>query len=227
MVALVWLKETHTWRGGSVGPAALALGFVHLLRLRRFCGYGFQVSFTSAVFFAFIGGAPFVMVDLMGRPASDYGLYFVVIPAAFMVGGLASSRLIARVGSNAVVMAGLTLSLAASVGLAAVTVLGSLDPVLLFGAMALAATGNGLSQPSGFAGAISVDPHRAGAASGLVGFLQMAIGAAATYVVGSLLRDSAMPMAVAMLVLSLLAVVSFVAGVGLRRRPGDGASESS
>ena len=52
--------------------------------------------------------------------------------------------------------------------------------------MALAAFGNGLTIPNGTAGAISVDPRMTGAAAGWSGFTQMAFGAAASQLVGSL-----------------------------------------
>jgi DHA1 family bicyclomycin/chloramphenicol resistance-like MFS transporter len=52
--------------------------------------------------------------------------------------------------------------------------------------MAFAAFGNGLTIPNGTAGAISVDPRITGAAAGWSGFTQMACGAAASQLVGSL-----------------------------------------
>ena len=55
--------------------------------------------------------------------------------------------------------------------------------------MSLAAFGNGLTIPNGTAGAISVDPRMTGAAAGWSGFTQMAFGAAASQLVGSLQTD--------------------------------------
>ena len=52
--------------------------------------------------------------------------------------------------------------------------------------MCLAAVGNGLTIPNGTAGAISVDQRLTGAAAGWSGFSQMACGAAASQLVGSL-----------------------------------------
>jgi DHA1 family bicyclomycin/chloramphenicol resistance-like MFS transporter len=52
--------------------------------------------------------------------------------------------------------------------------------------MALATLGNGLTIPNGTAGAISVDARLTGAAAGWSGFTQMACGAAASQLVGSL-----------------------------------------
>ena len=65
------------------------------------------------------------------------------------------------------------------------------------------------------AGAVSVDPTRAGAASGISGFLQMMMGALGTQAVGMLLDDTAVPLTSAMLGLMSLSVLSHVVGVRL------------
>jgi DHA1 family bicyclomycin/chloramphenicol resistance-like MFS transporter len=74
--------------------------------------------------------------------------------------------------------------------------------------MCLAALGNGLTIPNGTAGAISVDPRLTGAAAGWSGFSQMACGAAASQLVGSL--QDGWPTAVFwfMAVASLLALLA-------------------
>ncbi|MBI4183630.1 MAG: multidrug transporter, partial [Proteobacteria bacterium] len=51
---------------------------------------------------------------------------------------------------------------------------------------------------SGLAGAVSVDPRHADAASGLAGFLQMAIAAGFSWLVGALLAETALPLALVM-----------------------------
>jgi DHA1 family bicyclomycin/chloramphenicol resistance-like MFS transporter len=61
--------------------------------------------------------------------------------------------------------------------------------------------------PNGFAGAVSVDPSRAGAASGLSGFMQMTISAAMMRFVGVWLDDTALPMVGMMVTGSVLAFV--------------------
>jgi DHA1 family bicyclomycin/chloramphenicol resistance-like MFS transporter len=70
--------------------------------------------------------------------------------------------------------------------LASLAVLALLPPHILafFLPMLLVAFGNGMTQPSAIAGAISANPRLAGTASGLVGALQMGFGALMTVVVG-------------------------------------------
>jgi DHA1 family bicyclomycin/chloramphenicol resistance-like MFS transporter len=55
---------------------------------------------------------------------------------------------------------------------------------------------------------VSVDPRITGAASGLAGFMQMGLGASASFLVGYVLTDSQLPLALVMTASSALAVVA-------------------
>ena len=113
---------------------------------------------------------------------------------------------------------GTAFSMAVAFLLLAVLLAGALDVAgffLLTGAMSV---GHGFSMPNGFAGTVSVDPRRAGTASGLAGALQMAIGAAAMATVGHTLAASPLPVVLAMLAMSVLAWLAHLHGV--RRRLG-------
>lgn len=74
--------------------------------------------------------------------------------------------------------------------------------------------GYGLSLPNSLAGAISIDPRRAGAASGACGFMQMGVGGLASLLVGILLSDSAMPLIAVMITASALAFAAHCLGTG-------------
>ena len=72
--------------------------------------------------------------------------------------------------------------------------LADLSPWALFVPMALSSVGNALSQPPGVAAGLSVYPRVAGPASGLLGFMQMAVAAFGTLLLGLLPRDSVVAM---------------------------------
>ena len=63
--------------------------------------------------------------------------------------------------------------------------------------------------PNGIAAAISVNPRLAGSASGLLGFLQMSVGAVATVAVGYLKGTDQMSMVAVMMVSVLLSLVAY------------------
>lgn len=195
------------------GITGLLRAYGRLLRRPLFCGYAGQTALSSAGFFAFLGGAPYVVVDIMGRPAKEYGVYFALTALGYMFGNYLSGRMAVRVGIERMIGAGVTISF---LGAAAMTVFGAagaLTPLALFGPMVLYSVGNGLSLPNGIAGAVSVDPLAAGTASGLSGFMQMAIGAGASVLTGVLIAgaDSQLPLTLVMLATTVLAILAHLA----------------
>ena len=110
--SVFFLHETHKGEAQGATIVGMLVGFGHLLRRPVFCGHAFQVAFTSSVFFAFVGGVPYVMVDLMRRPPSEFGFYFIAVPALFMTGSFFAGRVSARVGSDRMVTIGTLIALA-------------------------------------------------------------------------------------------------------------------
>lgn len=214
VAAYLVLGETNRARLPLPGVEGLITSYARLLRSPLFRGYAFGVSFSSAGFFAFLGGAPYVMIEVMGRPASEYGLYFMMGAAGYMTGNFISGRASTRVGIDRMFVIGVGLTLAGSLVMLGLALAGVLTPLALFGPMVISAIGNGLSLPNGVAGALSVDPRIIGASSSLSGFLQMSVGAAASMLVGHLVSDSQLPLALVMTGSAILACFS----CGLIRR---------
>ncbi len=180
------LPETHVNRSGVSAAPGMIEGAVRLLGLRQFRAYATTLAFTSTVFFAFLGGAPHVMVDVLGRTPMEYGLWFVTVSGGYMTGNFLSGRYTQAVGIDRMIMIGCTITMGGGLLCLAAAVTGFLTPATLFLPMALAGFGNGLTIPNATAAAISVDPRITGAAAGWAGFAQMACGAAASQLVGSL-----------------------------------------
>ncbi|MBT4888256.1 MAG: multidrug effflux MFS transporter [Rhodospirillales bacterium] len=214
--ALLLLAETH---GPSRRKAAkqISTGFKGLLRIPAFYGYTFQLSFSSAVFFGFLGGAPYVVVELMGYPPSTFGLYFIIVSICYMSGNFTAARVSTRVGTDRMILIGTTISILGAWALAGVYLSVGLEPLTLFGCMGMIALGNGISIPNGVAGAISVDPSQAGAASGISGFTQMSFGALSSMLVGSLLVDTAAPLVIVMAVGATISFTIHIVGVRIFR----------
>lgn len=178
------LPETHVTRTTQGSGMGLVTGAVTLFALPRFRAYAATLAFTSTVFFAFLGGAPHIMVDVLGRTPVEYGLWFVAVSAGYMAGNFISGRYTRRIGLDRMILAGCIITLGGGILAFAAAISGLLSPANLFIPMSLAALGNGLTIPNGTAGAISVDPRLTGAAAGWSGFAQMACGAAASQLVG-------------------------------------------
>lgn len=212
------LPETLATRGLGEGAGALLRGYAELLRSPVFCGYVLQTAFTSGVFFAFIAGAPFVVVTVMGEPASAYGLWFVVVSLGYLTGNFFTGRYAVRLGVDRMLVCGAVVQLFGTGALALASWLGPLSLPGIFLPMAVVALSNGLVLPNGIAGAISVNPRAAGAAAGLSGALQMATGAVAAALVGNGQdRDpSQYPMIWTMLACGILSLLVFVVAAKFR-----------
>jgi DHA1 family bicyclomycin/chloramphenicol resistance-like MFS transporter len=198
------------------GWSALGTSYARLLLAPGFIGYALNVALTSTAFFSFLAGAPVIMANALHRPPDDYGWYFIGISGSYMVGNFVSGRFTMQLGLDRMAWTGTSLSLAANATLLALGFGASLGALVLFAPMWLAAFGNGLSQPNATAAAISADPRRAGAASGLLGCLQMGSGALGTVLVGHFNDDTALPLASVMTGSGIAAILA----LSLTRRRG-------
>ena len=77
----------------------------------RFFGYALCAGLGSAPFFSFLGGAPHVVVTMLGRTSAEYGLWFFVPSIGFMAGNFAVSRLTRRFGIDALIWWGIALTI--------------------------------------------------------------------------------------------------------------------
>ncbi len=102
-------------------------------------------------------------------------------------------------------------------GIAIVAVVAAdwITPLSIFVPIYVSGFSNGLVIPNSVAGAVSVRPQLAGAAAGLNGSVQILLGALATTFVAKLIDHfpTAMPMALGVLIFSVL---SLVAGIWTR-----------
>ena len=220
VLVLVRLTETHTERETEFGFGKMLRGFGRLLARPIFCGYAFNAAFSLSVFFAFISGAPYVMVDILHRPASEYGFYFILTAIGFMSGSFVAARISERVGIDRMILAGSALSLVTVAGTAVLLAAGLWHPLTLFGPASVAAFATGLSMPNAQAGAISINPKAAGSASGLLGFIQMAVGAGVAQTVGTIHDGTPYPMIAVMLVCAGLGLAAIALPLWYHRRTG-------
>ncbi|MGG5820491.1 multidrug effflux MFS transporter [Falsiroseomonas sp. HW251] len=184
IVAARRLPETLPAPQHLPGIAAMLGAYRGLWAIAAFRTHAAVLGCASGVFFAFLGGAPFVVVQGMGYSAVTFGGAFALLSACFAAGSWVAGREAVRLGTLRLMGIGVAMN-GIGAGMAVLAVL-ALPPHLLtfFVPMALVAIGNGMLQPPAFAGALSARPQLAGTASALVGSLQMLSGAALSFTVG-------------------------------------------
>lgn len=216
--SLAALHETHHTRLPLPGPGSLAVIHLDLLRKPAFLGFALTMAFGTASFFGFLAGAPYLVIDRLERPASEYGALFLLISLGFMLGSFIAGRLSVRLGTLRMIALGMAAILAGLAPMLALALGGVFTSLAIFGPMALIALGNGIVMPNAVAAAVSVNPQVAGTASGLLGFLQMLVGAGVTVVVGHLDADTQLPMVAVMAACIVLAMLAYRAARRAVRR---------
>ena len=99
-LAALTLPETHRAIGDRRGATQLFNSYRRLLRLPVFVGYAVAGAAMTTSIYAFLSASPFLFIDLLGRPASEVGLYYVVLVGAASGGGFVASRLAGRLATR-------------------------------------------------------------------------------------------------------------------------------
>jgi DHA1 family bicyclomycin/chloramphenicol resistance-like MFS transporter len=190
------LPETNLTPHKSLSLANLTRAYGVLLRQKLFMAPALGLALSSASWFAFVASTPFVVITLLGRPASDYGLMIAFVSLGYMVGNFLSGRFSVRFGTWRMMTAGIILMTVAALLVPVSAFMAPTSIFALFLPMMLMVLGGGLFMPNATATAIASGAHNIGAASGLIGFIQMSLSAAATVAVGLLHDGTIVPMVV-------------------------------
>ena len=143
---------------------------------------------------------------MLGVPVEYFGFIFLSSVVGYMLGSAVSARLTRYYAPEQTILLGATLVAIATgaMWLGAQQSPDSISALVL--PMVFYSTGMGLVLPNAMAVALRPFPHIAGTASALMGFIQMSMSAAATALVGALLKDTPAPMLVFMFLATLLAL---------------------
>ena len=209
----LWLPETLAKPVPFEGVKSMLMTFSKLFASRVFCGYAFCVTFVSVVFFSFISAAPEIMVSVLKRPPTEYGYYFIMIPVGFMTGNYVARHYGRTISIDNMIAIGASIGVIGIVLALLLQILGMSSPVALFLPIALAVFGNGITLPNAQAAAINEFPEYAGTASGLTGFLQMAVSSVAAQAVALIFNGTVYPLLGLMLAASIISLLIFRWGV--------------
>ncbi len=184
---LCWFDLGETNKSPSETFLIQFRGYPQLIGSRRFWGYAACAAFSTGAFYSFIGGAPFVAQAIFALPPAMLGFYIGSITAGFMLGSFISGRVAKNYPLTTMMIAGRLVACAGlSIGLI-VNLAGFVHVLTLFGATIFVGLGNGLTNPSCYAGLLSVRPKLAGSAAGLSGALIVGGGALLTSITGAIL----------------------------------------
>jgi MFS transporter, DHA1 family, multidrug resistance protein len=187
----------------------LVANYATILRNRRFVGYALCVAFSYAAIFSYISGSSFVLIDVLGVPPQYFGFLFGGAVVCYIASNILIGRLVQRTGVDRLVGIGTTLAALGGTLMAALAYAGVQSVAAVLLPMMLVLFAVGFTMPGATAGAIGPFTRMAGAASSVVGFTQMALGALAGFLVGRLHDGTTWPMAASICAACWLLLASF------------------
>jgi DHA1 family bicyclomycin/chloramphenicol resistance-like MFS transporter len=215
VLVLLVLPETNRQRDRhALRPAVMLRNYRTILTSRRFLGYGLGGMFSSGTVYSFISGSPFVMIDILHLSPALYGPVFAMVALGYASGAYTASRLTPRWGLDGTIVRGAAIGVGAGLLLNGLLIAGVMHPLAISVPMMIALFGNGLVMPNLQAGAIGPFPTMAGAASAMLGFLQMLGAATMGVIVGQTYDGTPYPMTLAVLGATCCLTLAFYVLVG-------------
>lgn len=208
-----YLPETVRERqepAGGVQPGAWA-GLRALVAHRASFRHVLTVCFVYAGMFAYIGGSPFVMMEVFGVAEQNFGYYFAVTAAGLLVSATINRWLLKRQflplnilsrGVLVVFAAGLCMGLAVWFGVGGL--LGVIVPMTIY------MFGQGFVMTNATAAAMAPHGRSAGVVSSVMGCLQTGGAALSGYLVGLYYDHTPLSLAVTVAAFACLTLLASV-----------------
>jgi MFS transporter, DHA1 family, multidrug resistance protein len=210
IAAYVAIYETRPRIEPLHPPTGIIRSYVALFSHLRFTAFVLQSGFCSGSFMATASASATLMPELLHRPPTEFGLYFLAFPLGYFSGNFISSRVGNRASIEAMVLAGSIVNFAAVAGQCGWLLSGSLSPWALFLPGFFMTMGQGIAMPYAQAGSMAIMPQVAGTAAGIGVFMQFFLGALFAQLYGVFADGTTVPM---MIVVGIAAVLGLIVGV--------------
>ena len=194
LTAYMVMVETHPVASRQKIDESVLQGFVALFSRLRFNAFVLQTGFNTGAFMVMASAAASLMTELLHRPATEFGLYFLLFPMGLFTGNLISTRVGNRISTETMVLMGSILSLASVIGQALVLSNGWVTPLAFFIPGTFITIAQGIAMPYAQVGAMAEIPRFAGTAAGVGVFMQNFCAAVFSQLYGLLADGTPRPM---------------------------------
>jgi len=200
LAVLLRMAETRSAETAAQARAEHPVrAYLSLLGQRRLVGYAVAGALNGAVLFTYIGSSPELLIETYGISPSAFGWVFGINAVAVIGAAQLNRRLLRRWTPDGVLERSSQLGVVAAVLLAAAAVTGFGERWSVLPLLFVVLGSYGLMQGNTMAGALSMDPRRAGSISALLGACAFAVGAAGSGLAGLLHDGTPRPMALVIL----------------------------
>ncbi len=210
-------------RPPSPGPSrhagqSVLRDYAALFRHVTFAAFVLQSGFCTASFLVTATAASTLLKEMLHRPSTEFGFYFLAFPFGFLSGNFITSRIGTRVANETMVFAGSLLVLVTVTAQACMQLSGYVTPLTLFVPGFFISMAQGISLPYAQAGAMAINPKLAGTAAGIGVFMQNFAGAAFAQLYGLLANGTVLPLAETTAMTGLFGLIVGVTPFYLARR---------
>lgn len=196
-------------------PGQVLRNYGLLLTDRRFMGAGLSVGMTLGGLYTLAALLPFVLIDTVGLTPTHFGFAMLLQTGAYTLGAAVTGRLLRRFDATRLIPVGLAFVAAGGIGFGVGLRVMPPSVVTIMGPTALWAFGIALVMPGTTSTAMAGFPRIAGAASALIGFMQIGGGLLGSAMAALLFAD---PFAAATVIMPGMAVVAVLSHALLSRR---------
>lgn len=207
---LMRLGETHRMeRRMNLSVSGIAGSYGQLLRDRKFIAPALSVSLVIGSLYMFFAMAPALLMEGFGFSPFGLALFFASTVFVVFGAGFMAPRVARRWGTVVAARSGIGIAWAGSIAL----LLGQQDATYFSVALTIYLLGMGMINPLGTAIALQPFGAKAGAASALLGFLQMGCAALAIGIASVLPVSTYMGFCIVLTSCQAVALVVFMRGV--------------
>lgn len=187
----------------SFHPVKLIEGYFSLFRSRTFLVYSVASGAASAALFSYISDSSFIFIQLFGIPEAYFGWIYALNAMALISASQFNRLWLSRRTSRQVTIVTIVLQFAASL-LLVISVVMNASYILIMALIFIYLFWLGFLNPNTTALALEPFKKNAGTASAMLGSMQMIFGAAASAFVSIFHNGTALPMAVFLMIFSVL-----------------------
>lgn len=174
---IVFQVETNPEPGRHhLNPHRLAVNYASLMKDPRFLAPSLLIGCGLGNLYALATVLPFILIHDVGLSPTGFGLAMIIQSGAFVFGTIVTGRLLKVFDAHRLVPFGLALWVVSAALMCVLTLSFPASVASIMGPVALFAFAMALVLPASLTASMAPFPHIAGAASSMVGFIQLGIG---------------------------------------------------
>ena len=179
-----------------------------LLREPEYRAYLIIMCGAVGIYYCFLAGAPYVVMELRHYSATDYGTWFSMSAIGYLTGNLVAGKFSEKSGTNRMISLSVVPLL---IGVVLFWALSRMThPIGMFLPMQFIALSNGMCLPNLMSAAMSVRSDMSGRASGLLGTIQIGTATLITLVLSALIKTTALPLLWAITLCCAVALIGYL-----------------